>query len=163
MATRRIRIRRVLYSHPNPVPSPMKSAKGPESDTRSRFPAAVADPAACSPCPAFGVAQGAPPLGAFPGRGFVTEIEREPPLREMTSAAYTVGQNSIANAVAERCPVRLSSQRPRSLKGCPVKKVIPGTRRPGGALLDSGVIGRPGRARALGRVRGRDRDGVRVR
>ncbi|MEN8162999.1 MAG: hypothetical protein ABFS37_02630 [Acidobacteriota bacterium] len=35
----------------------------------------------------------------------VTEIGRKSPLREMTSAAYGVGQYSIANALAEDCPV----------------------------------------------------------
>ena len=55
-------------------------------------------------------------------RGFVTEIGRESPLRKMTSAADAVGRDSAADALAEGCPVRHSSQRPRYWKVCPVKK-----------------------------------------
>jgi hypothetical protein len=40
----------------------------------------------------------------------------------MTSAAYGVGRDSIADALAERCPVRHSSQRYRFRGVCLVKK-----------------------------------------
>ncbi len=86
------------------------------------------------PTPAFGSAS-RHSRSTISHRGVFSDIGRVSPLREMISAAYTVGQHSIADDVAERCPVRLSSQRLRSLEACPVKKVIPGTRRwRGGAL-----------------------------
>ncbi len=62
------------------------------------------------------------------------------PLRKMTSAACGVGRDSITEALAERCPVRLSSHRLRFLEDSPVKKAIPGTRRPRGALVDCAVV-----------------------
>ena len=43
-------------------------------------------------------------------------------MRKMTSAAYGVGQHSIAKGVAEGSQVRHSSQRHRCREYCPVKK-----------------------------------------
>jgi len=45
-----------------------------------------------------------------------------PPLEEKTSTAYGIDRDSIADALAERCPARLSSQRLRWLEVCPMKK-----------------------------------------
>ena len=55
-------------------------------------------------------------------KGIKVEIGRASPLREMTSAAYGVGRDSIADALAERCPARLSSQQLRWLEVYPMKK-----------------------------------------
>jgi hypothetical protein len=49
-------------------------------------------------------------------------VVEEPPLEEKTSAAYCVSRDSIGEALAERCPARLSSQRLRWLEVCPMKK-----------------------------------------
>ena len=38
--------------------------------------------------------------------------ERDPHLREKTSAAYGIGRDSAAGALAERCPTRLFPKRP---------------------------------------------------
>jgi hypothetical protein len=67
-------------------------------------------------------ARGRAPARCISRRGFVTEIGRKSPLRKMTSAAYGVGRDSTVDALAERCPVRLSSRRLRLLGACPMKR-----------------------------------------
>ena len=56
--------------------------------------------------------------------------------QKMRAAAYTPGRDAVAEVLAEGCPARLSSQRFRPRKVCPVKKAMPGTRRWGGSAPD---------------------------
>ncbi len=69
--------------------------------------------------PAFGVARGAPPLGAFPGGAAFPTLVGGPPLREMTSAAYGVSRDSLANSVAEHCQVSAFFAATAQLGGLP--------------------------------------------
>jgi len=94
---------------------------------RTRPLEAVCCPGAYSPSPAFAVASRS--RSVLFRRGDILEIGRQPPLRKTTSAAYGVGRDSIADALAERCPVRHSPQRLRLPRGCPVENAMPGTRR----------------------------------
>ena len=57
----------------------------------------------CFPTPAFGIARGATPFGAFPQEASWPERGSSRLLRETTSAAYGVGRASVAEGDAERC------------------------------------------------------------
>ena len=48
----------------------------------------------------------APPLGAFPGGATWLKLGRKSPLQKMTSAAYTVSRDSVAEVTAECCQAR---------------------------------------------------------
>ncbi len=71
--------------------------------------------------PAFGAAS-RPRSAHFPQGAWLQKSGGNRPLRKMTSAAYGVSRDSIAEALAEGSPVRHSSQRHEFLKVCPVKK-----------------------------------------
>jgi hypothetical protein len=91
----------------------------------------------------------APPLGAFPSRAAKRGLEGGPPVRKTTSAAYTVGQQSVAEAVAAGCPARFSSRRLWHGEDLPGEEIHARHARPGGELSGSkGVLsdsgGKPG-------------------
>ena len=71
---------------------------------RSATGAATESFARCSPSPAFWSAFG-PPARCIFLKGNKGGIGRTSPLREMTSAAYDVGRDSIADGAAVGCPV----------------------------------------------------------
>ena len=91
----------------------------------------------CFPTPAFGGAlrlllnQRLPiaPARRISLKGNRVGIGRASPLREMASAAYGVGRESVADVVAGDCPTQLFPQRYRLREDCRREEVVYGTSR----------------------------------
>ena len=72
-------------------------------------------------------------------RGLVSEIGRESPLRKMTSAAYILGRDSVAEGIAVGCHLLLCPRQRPWLEGDWGTKSKDGTSRRRGVLLVSDV------------------------
>ena len=108
---------------------------GPDIHARTDTPDTLADLfsrnrlfRALFPYPAFGSAF-APPARCISRRVDISGFGRQPPLREMTSAAYGVSRDAIADGGAGDCPTQLFPQRHRHRKDCRREEAVYGTSR----------------------------------